>query len=239
LLGLFRAFSLRCSQIEEAIRLGDDARVNILDCSIEPLIDTILGQKAANLLEAHMQLQFVGCLIDQYADDSETVREYVSLLSYLMEQYFGGPAPRWRVPRVDREPVCEPLAYVPNVDNGNFLNASILESLPDRVAVLTKDYRYLYSNAANSSYLGKKPMDMIGRHVMEFIGENRFLEGAKARLDACFAGQVLDYSYDRCGCDATKQVRCRLSPLRDPSGDIIGALVILQDTAATSETLAA
>ncbi len=71
MLGLFQAFSLRCSQIDEAIRLGDDARVSSLDGSIDALIETILGYRATNLFYAHMQMQFVGCLIDQYAEDSE------------------------------------------------------------------------------------------------------------------------------------------------------------------------
>ncbi|KQV81841.1 PAS domain-containing protein [Rhizobium sp. Root1220] len=238
MLVLFQAFSLRCEQIDEAIRLGDDARVSALDCSIEPLIETILAHKAVSLLEIHMQLQFVGCLIDQYADDSDSVREHVALLSYLIEQYFGGSKPRWRMPRV-REAASEPFTYAPNTDNGNFLNAAILESIPDRVAVLTKDYRYLYSNAANSAYLGRKPMDMIGHHLMEFIGEKRFTEVAKAKLDACFSGQQADYEYGRCDGGLARQVRCRMSPLRDSLGYIIGALIILQDTAASAATLAA
>jgi len=237
LLGLFRAFSLCCAQIDAAIAAGDDARVNMLDCSIEPLVDAILGYPAVNILEVHTQLEFVGCLIDQYAEDSESVRGYVALLSELMEKYFGGAAPRWRMPPVERRPVAAPLAFTPNVDNGNFLNAAILDAMPDRVAVLTRDYRYLYSNTVNSTYLRRKPIDMIGRHLIEFIGEKRFHEGAKARLDACFAGRGSDYAYERGDGDAVKTVRCRMSPLRDSSGSVIGALIILQHTGAKASTV--
>jgi len=230
LLGLFRAFSLCCAQIDAAIAAGDDARVSILDCSVEPLVDAILGHSATNILEVHMQLEFVSCLIDQYADDSESVRGYVALLSTLMEKYFGGAAPRWRMMPVERQPIVDPFAFTPNVDNGNFLNAAILDAIPDRVAVLTRDYRYLYSNTVNSTYLGKKAIDLIGRHLIEFIGEKRFHGGAKARLDACFAGRGSDYAYERSDGDAVKTVRCRMSPLRDSSGSVIGALIIMQHT---------
>ncbi len=109
LLGLFRAFSLCCAQIDAAIAAGDDARVNTLDCSIEPLVDAILGYKAANILEVHTQLEFVGMLIDQYSEDSESVRAYVALLCDLLEKYFGGATPRWRMPPVERLPVAAPL----------------------------------------------------------------------------------------------------------------------------------
>ena len=239
MLGLFRAFSLCCAQIDAAIAVGDDARVNMLDRSVEPLVDAILGHAATSILEVHMQLEFISCLIDQYADDSETVRGYVALLSALMERYFGGSAPRWRMPPVERQPVADPFAFAPSVDNGHFLNAAILDAMPDRVAVLTRDYRYLYSNTVNSAYLGRKPIDMIGRHVMEFIGEKRFHEGAKAKLDACFAGRGSDYAYERHDSDAVKIVHCRMSPLRDSSGSVIGALIILQHAGAKAPTVVA
>jgi PAS domain-containing protein len=244
-LGLFQAFSLRCSQIDEAIRLGDDARVSSLDGSIDALIETILGYKATNLFYAHMQMQFVGCLIDQYAEDSESVREHVKLLSYMMEQYLGSTVPRWQMPpleRMDRERVSAPAAYVPNTDtdNGNFLNAAILEALPDRVAVLTKDYRYLYANAASAAFAGKKPMEMIGRHIKEFIGEKRFSERMKTLLDSCFDGQPSDHVSD-CSDDgfSKSSIRFRLSPLRDSSGYIIGALILSQDAGSSAANLAA
>lgn len=227
LLELFRAFSLRYAQIEEAIRLGDDQRVMSLDRHVEPLVEAILACKAANLLEVYMQLQFVSHLIARDADDSASVREHATVLSYLLDRYFGTHGPDWRVPSPQDVRIEPPAAYVPDTDNGQFLNAAILESLPDRVAVLTRDYRYLYSNAANSAHLNRKPMDLIGRHISEFIGEQRFAGCAKHKLDACFAGEQIDYTYERATGGASRQVRCRMSPLRDAGGTVIGALIVM------------
>lgn len=230
LLELFRAFSLRCVQIEEAIRLGDDQRVTALDRHVEPLVEAILACRAANLLEVYMQLQFVSHLISQDADDSASVTEHTSVLSYLLDRYFGAHGPDWRVPSPQDVRIEPPPAYVPDTDNGQFLNAVILESLPDRVAVLTRDYRYLYSNPANSAHLNRKPMELIGRHLSEFIGEERFAECAKHKLDACFAGDRTDYTYDRSADSGeSRQVRCRMSPLRDAGGTVIGALLVMED----------
>ncbi|PKA42514.1 diguanylate cyclase [Rhizobium sullae] len=225
MLELLQAFSLRCSQIDEAIRLGDDVRVATLDGGIDRLVQAIVGHEAVNLMEMYMQLQFVGYLLQQEADDAASVSHYAAVLTSLLERYFGAsprpefvPPPEWPLPA--------PKAYVPNVDNGNFLNSAILETLPDRVAVLTRDYRYLYSNPVNCAYLGRKPIEMIGRHVMEFIGEELFLTQAKANFDACFAGQHVEYNYAQRG--ETKATRCRMSPLRDLSGQVLGALVVLE-----------
>ncbi|RFB93511.1 diguanylate cyclase [Rhizobium leguminosarum bv. trifolii] len=230
MLELFRAFSLRCTQIEEAIRLGDDRRVTALDRHVEPLVEAILAHRAVNPLEAYMQLQFVTHLIGQDADDSASVAEHTTLLSYLLDRYFGTHGPDWRVPSPQDVRIEPPAAYVPDTDNGQFLNAVILESLPDRVAVLTRDYRYLYSNPVNCAHLNRKPMELIGRHVCEFIGEERFADCAKHKLDACFAGDQIDYTYERpAERSGSRQVRCRMSPLRDAGGTVIGALIVMGD----------
>lgn len=229
MLELLQAFSSRCSQIDAAIRAGDDQRVATLDSSFELLIGMIVKYHAANQLEAYMQLQFVIYLLEQDADDSASVSNHAAILLHLLDRYFGGvPAPQ-RLPPQEM-PISKPKVYVPNVDNGNFLNSAILETLPDRVAVLTRDYRYLYSNPANCSYLGRKPIDMIGRHVLEFIGEERFRR-AKPNFDACFAGQHIEYSYERSLEEGVKKMRCRMSPLRDNTGSVIGALIMMENAA--------
>ncbi|PDS78057.1 PAS domain-containing protein [Rhizobium sp. L43] len=230
MLELFRAFSLRCTQIEDAIRLGDDQRVTALDRHVEPLVEAILAHRAVNLLEVYMQLQFVTYLIGQDADDSASVTEHTTVLSFLLDRYFGTHGPDWRVPSPQDVRIEPPAAYVPDTDNGQFLNAVILDSMPDRVAVLTRDYRYLYSNPANNAHLNKKPMELIGRHLSEFIGEERFAECAKHKLDTCFAGGQIDYTYERsAGSAGSRQVRCRMSPLRDAGGTVIGALIVMGD----------
>lgn len=229
MLELFRAFSLRCAQIEEAIRLGDDQRVAALDRVLAPLIGAIVACNAANLLEVYMQLQFVGYLIGQDADDSARVTQHTAALSYLFDRYFGVHVADWHVPVRDAR-IREPLAYIPETDNGNFLNAAIVDALPDRVAVLTRDYRYLYSNPANCAHLGRKPMDLIGHHLAELIGEERFERSAKPRLDACFSGETVDFAYEQdCADGTTRPARCRMSPLRDVTGKaLIGALIVMQ-----------
>lgn len=225
LLELFRAFSLRCAQIEEAIRLGDDGRVEALDRDIQPLVEAILACRASNLIEVYMQLQFVSYLIAQDADDGAFVTQYAAVLSYLLDRYFGAHAPDWRVPLPVEMKLRPPPAYVPDTDNGQFLNAAILQTLPDRVAVLTKDYRYLYSNPVNCAHLGKNAMQLIGRHILEFIGEERFAGEVKEKLDACFDGATVDYIYER----SAMRSRCRMLPLHDAARKVIGALITIQN----------
>ncbi len=111
--------------------------------------------------------------------------------------------------------------------------------MPDRIAVVTTDYRYLYSNPANAAYLDMRPMDLIGRHIVEFIGIQRFEQGVKAKLDTCFSGQVVEYSFNKTLDGRTVVVRCRMTPCYSGAGKLFGAILILQETADRRRSIAA
>src|ERR1700754_1485917 len=167
--------------------MGDDVLVATLDRELAPLVATILAYRACNMLEVYMQLQFMSNLIRQEADDQTSVMRNCSALTTLLHRYFAGA----EVAVMDAL-----LSASAGADRGNavfgddqVLSDLVLDSLPDRVAVITRDYRYLYSNAANNAYLNTKQMDLLGRHLSEFIGVERFEQRAKHKLDACFAGE--------------------------------------------------
>ena len=40
-------------------------------------------------------------------------------------------------------------------------------------------------------------MELVGRHIVEFVGIQRFEERVKPNLDSCFAGELVDYTYSK------------------------------------------
>ncbi|AGB71486.1 MULTISPECIES: PAS domain-containing protein [Rhizobium] len=229
MLALFHAFSMKCSQIQRAIKLGDDELVASLDRELEPLIAAILAYKAVSLLEIYMQLQFMNNLIREEADDRSRVLRNSASLSALIDRYFGGASEAagevFRVfssEKIDRD---DTLGF----EEGSVLNDVILDSLPNRVAVVTRDYRYLYSNAANSEFLKSKPMELVGRHISEFIGSEDFEISLKAKLDACFAGEKVECLYPSYRqIEPGKVFRCTITPLRAKE-EVIGALLVMHE----------
>lgn len=174
MLALFHAFSMKCNQIQRAIKLGDDELVASLDRELEPLIAAILAYKATSLLEIYMQLQFMNNLIREESDDRSRVMRNSASLSVLIDRYFGGANEAagevlraFSSEKIERDDVF-------GFEDGSVLNDVILDSLPDRVAVVTRDYRYLYSNAANFEFMKSKSMELVGRHISEFIGSEDF-----------------------------------------------------------------
>jgi len=234
LLSLFEAFSVKCVQLQQAIRAGNDELIRILDRDLEPLTALILAYKAANAYEVHMQLQFVSNLIREDAADRSCVVRHTSALSVLIDRYFSDTADgHTQLPAAEIEPSG------PFLRDDNFLNEAILDSLPDRVAVITTDYRYLYSNPQNANHLNRRPIDLIGRHISDLIGEQRFQVGTREQFDRCFSGETVDFVKRRQCDEDVITTRCRMTPLRTGRNVVIGALVVLQDLSIMGKVLAA
>jgi PAS domain-containing protein len=232
LLALFHAFSTKCAQMRRAVTDGDDELACSLDRELGPLFTQIVEYRASSTLEIYMQLQFIGNFIRDEADDRSSVIRNVQALSVLVDRYFAGsdePAPDSLValPAMKADP------YAEEFDRGRLLNDTILDSLPDRVFVLTRDYRFLYSNVANGEYLNLKPIELIGRHAVEFVGHENFARRTKPNLDACLAGEKVEYVFRDDMADAGEMDwHCRMAPLRDEKGFIFGALINLQNVTA-------
>ncbi|WP_315853032.1 PAS domain-containing protein [Rhizobium terricola] len=236
LLPLFEAVSLKNVQLQQAIRVGDDHLVRLLDRELDPLIAAVIDYHAADLAEIHLQLRFISNLIREDADDRSCVQRHAAVLSVLLDRYFGdNTANKGRSPSSHGEVPLE--ARVQGEDG--LLNESILNSLPDRVAVLTLDYRYLYANPAHAAYLKSTPLELVGRNLFDFLEDDQVSDGMRVQLDRCFAGEQGDYSYWSFGDGRSMPLRCRLTPLRTGRGDVIGAVMMLLDNQVASGEIAA
>jgi len=227
LIELFDAFSLKCVQLKQAVANGHDDLVRLLDRELEPMIADILSYRARTREDAYRQLQFLNGLIRDEADDRSSVTRRSAAMSMLIDRYFRDANEGYdscQQPLVQKE---KHLAF--NAQAQPLFNEAILDSLPDRIAVITRDYRYLYANRVNAEFLGYSQLAVVGRHVSEFIGEKSFEAMAKSALDRCFSGQLVDYLHHGRRDHDEFKTRCRLSPLRAANHEIIGAVVVLQE----------
>lgn len=224
---LFDAFSLKCVQLKQAVANGHDDLVRLLDRELEPMIADILSYRAQTREDAYRQMQFLNGLIRDEADDRSSVTRRSAAMSMLIDRYFRSAN--------EGDDICHQLLVQRenhlafNAQAHPLFNEAILDSLPDRVGVVTKDYRYLYANRANADFLGYSQLAMVGRHVSEFIGEKSFEAMAKSAFDRCFAGQLVDYMHHGRRDRDDFTTRCRMSPLRGANNEIIGAVVVLQE----------
>jgi PAS domain-containing protein len=233
---LIELFWFKYSQLQYAVKSGDDLLISILDREIDPVLTAIYEEKAGNVHDARMQFQFVLDLLRKEADDVSSVLRQREALQTLADRYFSTGSNEiagqsWKSPA----PV---VALKGRADEG-FLNEAILDCLPDRVAVITPDYRYLYSNPLNAARLEERPMDLVGRHIVEFVGIQRFEQRVKPNLDRCFSGELVDYTFAKDVGNRTVVVRCRMTPCMSGTGKVIGAILVLQEIADRRRSIAA
>jgi PAS domain-containing protein len=233
---LIDLFWFKYSQLQYAVKSGDDLLIDILDREIAPVLDAIYREEAKDSTDARLQFQFILDLLQKEADDVSSVLRQRDALQTLADRYFAAGSSdvlekSWAPPTPAR-------LQRGRVDEG-FLNEAILDCMPDRIAVITSDYRYLYSNPVNAARLEERPMDLVGRHVVEFVGIQRFEERVKPNLDKCFAGELVDYTFAKDVENRTVVVRCRMTPCVSSTGKIIGAILILQEIADRRRSIAA
>lgn len=233
---LVELFWFKYHQLQHAVKSGDERLVSILDREIEPALAAVLRQEARDTSELRIQFQMMLDLLREEADDRSCVLRQSRNIKMLMDRYFGAIESGRSFP-VDLQGAGRPAAS-PRVADDGLLNEAILDSLPDRVAVITTDYRYLYSNPVNAERLREKPIDLVGRHIVEFIGVQRFESRVKPHLDRCFSGEVVEYNY--ISPRSTETVtRCRMTPCRSAAGNMLGAILVLQETIGRQGPIAA
>lgn len=224
---LFDAVLLRTRQLQQAVRVGNDELVLLLDRELDPLISAIIDYQAETPQQIHQQLRFVGELVRQDADDRSCVVRHSAALAILLDRYFGDG----KVP-VDGALPLRPARKVPDdqsFSNDIVLNEAILDALPDRIFVLTRDYRYLYANAAHAAAVHFDSLDLIGRHVSDVMGEDLFETVARRNFDLCFAGQPVECRGRRSLGSTEISVCFRFMPLQAGDGPVIGAIMVERD----------
>jgi PAS domain S-box-containing protein len=235
---LIALFWFKYSQLQHAVRSGDELLTRILDGEIEPVLREIYEAKASDVADARLQFQLLIDILKKEADDVSCVLRHSNILQALVDRYFSsGTGEDAAAPWL---PMSRPAAalFKGRADEG-FLNEAILDCLPDRIAVITPDYRYLYTNPVNADRLELRPIDLVGRHIVEFVGIQRFEQRVKPNLDKCFAGETVDYTFSKEMNGRTIVVRCRMNPCRSGTGKLIGAILVLQEIADRRRAIAA
>lgn len=214
-------FERACNDLLMAVRRGDESAVNQIDAEIQPLMHTIFRQHARNRDEITLQLEFFARLAVRNCEDDVGVRRYTGMMKALFDRY---------LPSAVNPDLADTEAGQGALSDGYdaSLHEMLLDSVPERVAVVGLDYRYLYTNQPNADFHLKRPSDFIGKSLVDVMPPKLYHSRAKPRLDQCFAGARVHYNYETT--DAAGRmydVRCRMTPFIGPSKAIAGAVIVL------------
>ncbi|WP_275750678.1 PAS domain-containing protein [Hoeflea sp. YIM 152468] len=218
---LIERFEKLSKDLVLSVRRGDETDINMLDARLKPLTRRIFDFRARNCSEVITQIGFFNQLCMHNSEDDSSVRRYTAMVAELSNRYRDVvDCAETDLPKFPKIPLSD--GYDPSVQD------MILDSVPERVAVVSRDYRYIYCNQRNADFHDKRPCDFIGKHMVEMIGVNRFQSRAGPRIDQCFSGASVSYTYeisDRSG--QMFEVDCRMTPMTGLDKSIAGAIIIL------------
>lgn len=106
----------------------------------------------------------------------------------------------------------------------------------DYIALIGRDFRYQFVNDTYLKARGLRLDEMIGRHMKEIVGQERFEQLGQLQVEACLRGEEVE-SFE--WTDFRSDLRCYLhvkgTPLREPNGTISGAVMSGRDITARYE----
>ncbi|MEP3438663.1 MAG: PAS domain-containing protein [Hoeflea sp.] len=218
---LVQEYEYLANQLLAAACHEDEAAVDRIDARIQILIDRLFALRVHSRSEISAQIGFFKRLAQRNCEDGSSVWRYTDAMTSLFERYMDFDT--------GLKPGMPGLAYLPVLDGYDpSVHELALDCLPERVAIIGLDYRYIYCNKRNADFHEKRSSDFIGKPLFEIIDMERFEERAKPRLDQCFGGACVSYDYeipDTCG--RLFAVNCRMTPLPGTNGTIIGAVLVL------------
>lgn len=217
LIGRFHELS---RHLAVAVRNEDEDAVLQIDQEIVEVERRILSCSAKGRHEIDRQIGFFSDLVARHSSDADSVLKYTAMLTSLFSRYFDAES-TGRINPVQRRG---------KISRGYDTSVAelVLDSLPERVAVVDLDYRYIYTNERNAAFHGEASSSFIGRHIVDVVGQERFENRVKAKLDACFSGASLSYNYEIAKPEGRKfDVSCRMTPFCGPDDVIHGALMLL------------
>ncbi|TAL83660.1 MAG: GGDEF and EAL domain-containing protein [Rhodanobacter sp.] len=104
----------------------------------------------------------------------------------------------------------------------------MLDGMPALLAYIDREQRFVYVNETHRSWLGLDPHRLLGRRVMEMVGERNYHRAAPA-LEKAYAGQMSSYEGELFNGHQRRYVHGNFQPDFDPSGAVQGIFTALVD----------
>jgi len=106
--------------------------------------------------------------------------------------------------------------------------ARVLDSAPVLLAYLDSEQRFRYANETHRSWLGIDPERLIGRRLIEVIGERNYRNAGPA-LERAYAGRMASYEGELFNGEERRYAHGNFQPDFDAGGRVCGVYTALVD----------
>ncbi|MFZ2103583.1 MAG: PAS domain-containing protein [Oricola sp.] len=222
----------KCEEaLREAIRTERIASVRECDIRMNWIRRVIREFDAKTARDRLLQTEFFLTPISQAADIHPTNSLFDDLRT-IIRRYVGAGAGPGKPRQTVRAPVV-PRVDIAAIVTRSRLQAEAIEAIERtdlRVSVIDRDMRYTYTSPANARFHDRPSDEIVGRHVSELIGTERFEKRAKAYFEKCFDGEdQCYYFYLESERDGIHLLECRMLSAHDNDDVPNSAIVLLRD----------
>lgn len=116
-----------------------------------------------------------------------------------------------------------------NAERLSVAEINAMNALPDRVAIVDKEFRYIFTNYANAHFHATKPGAFVGEPIWTKLTDQYFADVTKPAFEACFAGRELSFVSPHPGRDPSQYYACKWMPLRDQEGRVNSVLGVASE----------
>lgn len=148
---------------------------------------------------------------------------------WLQIRFFLDEAARWIEPNSDMETARQLI-------NQHFAQHTI-DHLNSRVSLIGSDFRYRKTSDGNTRFYDVDRTVIIGKHVGEVIGEDRFEHRARGFLEQAFSGRRCDYYHLLESADGERVMKCIMEPGRSEERSALVTMVDVTDCIKTTAPL--
>lgn len=222
LLKTYEFFNLALA--EHGARLGEPALRQLGQQRDQAFLD-ILMHAASDVRVTVAQLGFIVSNLDRLATDPKVVPSVQAACARHLKEIAAQVQPRRAA--LPPPPAASLSARRPGAIAAHELAA--LDLLTDRASVLDRDYRYVFTNAANASFHGRPAHDFIGRLNPDIVGNGYFERFSRAHIDRALAGEHVAFIASHPLRDASHLYSVMLSPVCDDRQAVVGVLIVARD----------
>ncbi|MHB1058590.1 MAG: sensor domain-containing protein [Rhodanobacter sp.] len=122
----------------------------------------------------------------------------------------------------------KPAQVLPSLVNGPDWSVRVSRGAPALLAYLDREQRFRYANDAHRSWLGLDPQWLIGKRLVDVVGQrNHRLAGAA--LERAYAGQMASYEGELYNGSERRYAHGNFQPDFDVDGEVCGIFTALVD----------
>lgn len=199
-----------------------------LDKRMMDLLYEIRAYRSESVEELKAKMGVFLSMLDKDRNDLPNTLPLDALID-IMNSEMQGAFSQTSMHEQSRKDTTRPATSIPDIPYSTVNAFDMVGKSHDRISIVDTSFRYVTTSQKNGSFYRLKPYEIIGRHVGDLIGEQRFEGRARRFMEKTFDGERQQY-FHRQNVEGNNRIMCcEMLPLYTSADSTRGLLVAMSD----------